>query len=753
MTISADPQTRLQQLPWSLRVSARGAAASLWLEQFLHATAKPLLALIVYMALGLTGVIALLPGAVRVMMLAALLVWIGICAARAIGRIGTADVRSRLRRLEQAAHMPAGRLLLHVDAPHDGNNDHPFWQRATAQVPPLTSLPWPRLSLLWRKQSGVAALLLLMLCAAPLIGGRHSFSFLQQAFSPWPTSLEAVQISAMIRPPRYTDLPPEPHLLRGGSKIMVSAIADSDLLITVTGARGTLTLADAPLQIQRDGNSYAATVPLKKSGLYKLKNGWRTLATLDVQLRADGAPQLFFIAKPKITNTQSLDISYRYVDDYGLKSLAIVATDGRFAEAQLLPNPQGADGNAQAWRDFTPGRFAGKAVQLYLVGFDAQGHAGTSAPVAFVMPERVFTHATAQQIIGVRKGLFETEPHFGSISTGLDQIARNPASYDGNLTVFATLRMIRYRLMQHNADTQIDSSAGMLWQAALDLDGAHSEAALREAFEAAQRAVRDGMNVENALAALQQQLAKYAQQNAPSSGNEAQAISQNDIAHMLQEIQARQAAGDSAAAQAMLQALQAMMENMQQGNGSSAQAQAAQKALQQLRGLSARQQGVMGETAATNITSAIVGADQLQEDLQRLASDQQKLQSELRAVQGASKALGEADAGMQDATAKLRRGAARQALLAQGRAMNGLRDAMAALQKQASGKGAAARQRSLFDPLGRFNGGTLGPEYKLPSAANRQQAEEIRKILQNRAADPTRSAAERAYILRLLKQF
>jgi hypothetical protein len=371
MTISADPQVRLQHLPWSLRMSAHSAAASLWLEQFLQATAKPLLALIGYMALGLTGGIAQLPGVIRVAVLATLLVWTGVCALRAIARIRAADVRSQLRRLEQAAQLPAGRLLLHVDAPQDGNSDHPFWRRATAQLPQLTSLPWPRLSLLWQQPPGVAALLLLALFAAPLIGGHRSFGHLQQAFSPWPTSLADVQISAVVRPPRYTDLPPQPLLLRAGSTLVANAVAGSDLLITVTGTRGALALADVPLQLQRDGSSYAAIVPLKKPGLYKLKNGWRTIGAVDVRLRVDGAPQLFFTAKPKTTNSKSLDISYRYADDYGFASLAVVATDGRFADAQLLPKPQGAQGSAQAWRDFTPGRFAGKAVQLYLVGFDA----------------------------------------------------------------------------------------------------------------------------------------------------------------------------------------------------------------------------------------------------------------------------------------------------------------------------------------------------------------------------------------------
>jgi Domain of unknown function (DUF4175) len=754
MDITTDPNLRLQQLPLALRLSAHGAAFSLWLEQFLASIILPILALLGYSALAMMGVMTQLPGMIRVMMLGALLLWLAWRCYHAIRSSKLADARARLRRLEQAAHIPAGSLLLHVDAPVDGNKDHPFWQRAIAQVPQLRSWPWPRLAPLWQARSFACALLLLALCAGALIGGKQTFVQLSAAFSPWPTSLADVQISAVLRPPRYTDAPPQALLIRAGIDSDVVAIAGSDILITVTGVRGTLRLADVPLPLQRDGNSYAAAVPLKKNGRYALKNGWRTLATLDVRLRADGAPQLFFVQKPKITASQSLDVDYRYVDDYGLTSIALVATDGRVAEAQLLPKPQGTEGMAQAWRDFTPGHFAGKPVQLYLVGFDAQGHAGTSAPLAFALPERVFVHPVAQQIIGVRKGLFEPEPNFRSISNGLDQIARRLDSYDGNLTVFAALRMIRYRLLRTEADTQVNSSAGMLWQAALDLDGAGGEAALRDAFEAAQRSLRDGQNVPAALAALQRQLAKYMQENAQKGeAGEAQSINQEDVAQMLAEMQARLNTGDTASAQAMLEQLQQMMENMQQGGAGSAQTQAAQKALQQLRGISSRQQGVMAQTAATNITSAIVGADQLQQDLQKLTQEQQQLQQQLREVQSRSPALNEASAGMQDAAANLRQGASRQALTAQGRAMNGLQKAMAQLQQQASGKGARGGKRSLFDPLGRYNGGNLGPEYKLPTGADRQQAQEIRKLLQMRAADPSRSAAERAYILRLLKQF
>jgi hypothetical protein len=745
--------------PLALRLVGRRAAVSLMVEQFVKAMTLPLLALLAYVALGFAGAATALPGSLRVILLALLLCWFAVQIFQLVRTINRPDVRTRLRRLEQASQLPAGSLLLHVDRPSDGNIDTPFWQRAMAQVPNVRTLPWPRLLPFG---GSAQPLLILAMCAALLIGGRNSWHNLQNSFSPWPTTLAEVQISAVVRPPRYTDLPPQSLILRGGSSAQVSAINGSDVLMTVTGVQGKLTLGDTTFVMQADSSSRAAVVALKKSGRYKLKNGWRTIATLDVRLRADGAPQLFFAQTPKITPSQSLDITYRFADDYGLKSLALVATDGRTADVQMLPKPQGAQGTEQAWRDFTPSRFAGKSAILFLVGFDAQGNKGISAPLTFMLPERRFKHPVAQQIIGVRKGLFESSPNFRSLGNSLDLIARRLNSYDGNLTVFAALRMIKYRIMRPEAATQVDSSAGILWHAALDLDGAGNSEALREAFETVQRAIRDGKDISAALAALQQQLAEHMRQNAQNvQANdmaEAQEIRQEDIAQMLQEMQSQLAAGDSESAQAMLQQLQQMMEQLQNGSAGSAEAQAAQKALQQLRGIAARQQGLMNETAATNITGAIVGADQLQQDLQNLEQGQQKLRDQLRELQSGSKmsgskAMSEAGAAMQDAASKLRSGASRQALVEQGRAMNGLSDAMTQLQQQAMGRGAKSGQAKLFDPLGRFNGGTAGPEYKLPAAAQRQQTEQIRRLLQERAADSKRSAAERAYILRLLKEF
>jgi hypothetical protein len=754
---ATDPSLKRQQLPLSLRLSAHGAAFSLILEQWLRPLTVPLMALAAYAALGMMGALALLPGVVRVAVLAALCLWFILASLRAARATRAPDLRARLRRLEQASQLPAGSLLLHVDTPADQNLAQAYWQRAIARLPKLAALPWPRRAQLWQDRFGLAPLLILLLIAAPFVGGNKSLEQLQASLSPWPTSLDSVQISAVIRPPRYTDLPPQPLLLRGGGRANVSAVTGSDMLITVSGQNGTLKLGDVVLR--KNGASSAGVLPLRKAGRYKLTSGLRTIATMDVTLRADGAPVMAFVGAPKITASQSLDVRYTYGDDYGLKAAVLVATDGRFADAQMLPKPGGVQGTAQVYRDLTPSRFAGQNVQLFLVGIDAQGNKAASAPLRFTLPERSFTHPVAQKIVGVRKGLFVPEPNFASISSALDLMSRQLDSYKGDLTVFAALRMIRHRLARPNAATQVESSAGMLWQAALDLDGAGATLqALRAAMENLQQAMRDGKNVDAAMAALQQQLAAFMAKQAQELQNNpdaaAQAVQPEDIAQMLAEMQAQLAAGDRASAAEMLKQLQQMMENMQSSRGGTPQQQAARAALQALRGLSMRQQGLMNETAAANITSAIVGADQLQQDTQKLAQAQKQLQEQLQGLPlRGNKALDGAGAAMGEAAGQLRDGASRQALRNQGKAMNNLRDAMAQLQQQAGGQGARGLRSTMIDPLGRYNGAAQGPEYKLPGAAERQQLQEIRRLLQARAADPARSAAERAYILRLLQQF
>ncbi|WP_425459747.1 DUF4175 family protein [Hankyongella ginsenosidimutans] len=72
-----------------------------------------------------------------------------------------------------------------------------------------------------------------------------------------------------------------------------------------------------------------------------------------------------------------------------------------------------------------------------------------------------------------------------------------------------------------------------------------------------------------------------------------------------------------------------------------------------------------------------------------------------------------------------------------------------------AGRGGAGTRRSKqgVDPLGRASGQAIGPEFRLPSEQERRAIEDLRRLLEQRAADPGRSADERAYYQRLLKRF
>jgi hypothetical protein len=58
-----------------------------------------------------------------------------------------------------------------------------------------------------------------------------------------------------------------------------------------------------------------------------------------------------------------------------------------------------------------------------------------------------------------------------------------------------------------------------------------------------------------------------------------------------------------------------------------------------------------------------------------------------------------------------------------------------------------------LDPLGRPGTGFGQGAVKLPDQADVRRIQQIRKILEERASDPSRSEEERGYYLRLLKRF
>ncbi|MGB7406081.1 MAG: DUF4175 family protein, partial [Pacificimonas sp.] len=123
-------------------------------------------------------------------------------------------------------------------------------------------------------------------------------------------------------------------------------------------------------------------------------------------------------------------------------------------------------------------------------------------------------------------------------------------------------------------------------------------------------------------------------------------------------------------------------------------------------------------------------------------------------------ALGAAGAAMADAETALQAGETARAARAQSRALDSLAEAAesaqqaaAQAQQAASGRMQPGSSGGGLDPLGRPGRDFGLGDVQLPDERRVRRVEELRALIEERAADPQRSERERAYYLRLLKRF
>ena len=236
-----------------------------------------------------------------------------------------------------------------------------------------------------------------------------------------------------------------------------------------------------------------------------------------------------------------------------------------------------------------------------------------------------------------------------------------------------------------------------------------------------------------------------------------------------------------------------MIENLQFGDAGNSEASARQAALQQainrLGQIASQQAGLAEQTAETPSGSAPSAVSDAQAALAReLAETMAELdgsggqqpgaapagsggaasgdgggQAPGSQPGGSGAALNSALQAMQQAAARLAEGNRTAGMTSQQQALRALAEAREELQArqraQAGGQAGPGGMRGAggmpgaLDPLGRPSGTNAGQEFRLPTQDQRRKLQELRQTLENRAADPARSAAERDYYQRLLKRF
>jgi uncharacterized protein (TIGR02302 family) len=762
---------------------------------------------------------------------------LAIALVRGLGGVRWPSLARARRRLETANRLAHRPLTALEDRPAGGDAaTRALWQahlaRMAAQARALkVGVPAGG----WGPRDPIAlrAGLALSLLIAVLFAGFDGADRVGRALMPGlgrgagvPTTLDV-----WITPPSYTGLPP---IFAGAVPRDQSLVVPtgSTLLAQAGGLRAAPSLAVAGRTtpfVPIESGSFRVEATLTAGDRLSVVQGRRELAGWPLQIVPDQPPTIAFRQPPGRTTRAALRLDYTAKDDYGLE--AARALIRRADKPELAPIELGLslpgkrrDAQGTSYHDLTAHPWAGLSVTIQLEATDALGQTGLSEPVTMPLPERNFSHPVARAIVEQRKILVQDPDKRREVGQALARIAALPRMYGDDTVVFMALMAARARLTYEGEDTAIDPVQSLLWDTAIRIE--EGEVGLRERdLRAAEQALRDALarnapdpELQRLIDEMQQALDRFLDsmmQQALNNPQRAeriprdrnvQTIDRRDLQRMLDKARDLARRGQREQAQALLNQLQQMLENMRAGimdddsdmaDGDSEMNQAMQ-GLQEMarrqRDLLDRsfrqsnkgqrgqrgQQGQRGQRGQQQPGQQGQPGDQGDGDDGDdgdIAGDQDALRRSLGEMMrrlGESMgdipgALGRAERSMRDALDALNRNAPGQAVGPQGQALDQLREGARSLadqmMQQGSGEGdqrargradSTRTQNPLRDPFGRPMPNATGVDtgdVQIPDEGQMERAREIYDELRRRAADPSRPVIERDYLDRLMKRF
>ncbi|MDX2232855.1 MAG: DUF4175 family protein [Hyphomonadaceae bacterium] len=515
----------------------------------------------------------------------------------------------------------------------------------------------------------------------------------------------------------------------------------------------------------------------------------------------------------------------------GLKDAAPIDT----AIEAPAGDPRTAEGEASV--DLSAHPYAGLKVTAQLLATDALGQEGLSDVALITVPEKVFLQPLAQAAIEIRKTILHERRAFAKASPALSprvlgvddlfgirtddqdpRITRAPAAirragrmidavtmapedgYFADGAVYAGFRFARATLDVAREIEDTTAAADILWSVAMRAeygDSADAKRALEEAQQRLAEALRRGAGPEEIARlsqALQQATQTYLQalvQEAIREGRQQEqaedaqsqnSLSMRDIEEMMKEVQRRAEAGDTEGAQALLQQLAQLLNNLEislaqgEGQGDQGEPSELEQAVEGLSEQIGKQRQLRDETAREQQERSEGGQSpqeqqQNGQQQQQLGERQQELGEQLRQAQRKAQGAGAEQGGddlanageaMNRAAQALKQGDLDEAGRQQEKALSSLRRGAEQMSNEAIAKRAGREGREGApepggerDPLGRLMGaaGDGGDETAVPTETERQRAREILDELRRRAQDTRRPEAEREYLRRLLDRF
>jgi uncharacterized protein (TIGR02302 family) len=662
------------------------------------------------------------------------------------------------------------------------------------------------------------AVILFMIVIAFAFGHKDAAARFERALLP---SIErisdvALDISVWLTPPAYTGKAPVFVKWIPKTKMPVIRIPEGTaLLAQVAGVRSVPKLkagdkisAFAAIDPKQPEKGHRIETTIESGMRLAVEIAGKERAVWPLELIVDRPPVIKFDGKPQGTTSSQLQVPFLSEDDYGITEirLHVKRADGKTATG---PAPGGTEGlllstvgigkkkiKGTSLQDLTSHPWAGLAVKLQLSARDGRKQEGRSEIVELAMPERLFTHPVAKEIIEQRKKLVAgTDDVRGDVSTSLDVISGRPWRFRDDSTVYLVLRVASSRLLHDRNSTAIFSVQKMLWDTALRLeDGNYSlaEKDLQKAQEALNKAIQNGASpeeiqrlmkelkkaLESYLAAVRDMIRQHGAAKIPLD-SAVKMLGGNELRRLLRDAQELAKTGAMAAARQMLSQLQRMLQGLRSGlrfGKSAKNARQAQKFMRSLNEITNKQQQLLDKTFRFLRDGPELGQTGKWTKAKKNSREQTAVRRKLgtlmlkfdKLMGGIPKNFGNAERAMGQAAKALKLERPGAAFPSQTQAVEQLRRATDSVIQQ------MARQMGVLmgmpltgirkglpgpydDPFGRSVGEGFGnadeEEDIIPDKVETQKAYKILKELRRRAGQRKRPEEEREYIDRLLRQF
>ena len=781
-----------------------------------------------FLVAALFGLLPALPAWLHALALLGFLAALFWTLRRAVGQTEMPGEGSALRRLERDSGLEHRPLSGLDDALATGDDPEAraLWdahrRRLAAQIARLR-LTAPRAS--WARVDGygLRAALGLLLVIGFVVAGSDWAARLGDAVTPRFAAAEPpppASYDIWIDPPGYTGVPPR---LLDTARDQVDGVilpAGSTVLAQVQGGRG-----EPLLRVDGTGHAFEqageatwkAEVVVEQGRTLTLEQDELPLMQWPIQVTPDTPPSVEYTAPPSATQRGALSLEYLASDDYGLSDLKAVirrvdAPEAEPLELELtLPTAQPESVEGASFNDLSPHPWAGIEVTITLVASDAIDQIGTSEAFQTLLPQRIFNHPVARELVELRRQLTLEPDNKAPVIARLGELSDQPAHFFFDTVVGLAISLAERRLMYDRGDNAVVSVQDLLWDTALRLEDGElslAERDLRELQRQLQEALAEGApdeEIERLTEALQEAMDRFLEALAEQALDElrnadgeieadelppdAQILRREDFQQMLEQMRQLAQSGAREQAQEMLENLQRMLENLQANpyqQRMNPEAMQARRMMEDLETLTRRQQELldrsfqrsqqgereqrapMGEQGdgqgRQNERSSNAGDAQSQEALRRALGEVMRQFGEM--MGDIPQPLGQAEQAMRQAREALQNGSPGEAIGPQADAVDQLQQGMETMLEQLAqqlggGRGQEGTQTGVDpgqsrDPLGRGQGeaGQMNREdVAIPDEMELQRAREILQELRRRSGENFRPPHELDYIERLLEQF